>query len=203
MDQSAVICAICGNSWDAAMESASICVICGQYEMVRWVNPAMAFAMFLAVFAIFAVKQRWEPGWSIAQSVPGGPIYRSSVLKRSLKVPWVWARFWVRNPIRTTRPSPCLATTIPAFSAMCSSPMSQPLSRRSRSPSGCRRSRWHGGSSSEFSCSWNPHGPAQSSSGGLGRQKVTYRRLLIRRLAQWRGAGSGDCHHHRFPGDFR
>jgi len=41
------------------MESASIYVICWQFAMVRWVNPVMAFAMFLAFFAIFAVRLRW------------------------------------------------------------------------------------------------------------------------------------------------
>ena len=54
-------------------------------------------------------------------------------LKRNLKVPWVWARCWARKPIITIVPSPCSMETMAAFSAIASSPSSQPLSRMSLS----------------------------------------------------------------------
>ena len=54
-------------------------------------------------------------------------------LKKSLKVPWVWARCWARKPIMTMVPSPCSTETMAALLAMASSPRSQPLWRMSRS----------------------------------------------------------------------
>ena len=56
-----------------------------------------------------------------------------SALNRSLNVPWVWARCWVRKPIITMTPSPCSTDTMAAFSATASSPSSQPLCKMSRS----------------------------------------------------------------------
>ena len=53
-------------------------------------------------------------------------------LKKSLKVPWVWARCWARKPIITMVPSPWSTETMAALSAMASSPSSQPLCRMSR-----------------------------------------------------------------------
>ena len=56
-----------------------------------------------------------------------------SALNRSLNAPWVWARCWVRKPIITMTPSPCSTDTMAAFSAIASSPSSQPLCKMSRS----------------------------------------------------------------------
>jgi len=56
-----------------------------------------------------------------------GGLYLIRALKSSLNVPCVWARCWVRNPMRITRPSPYFAVTIPAFLARTCSPISHPL----------------------------------------------------------------------------
>lgn len=57
----------------------------------------------------------------------------TSALKKSLKVPWVWARCCARNPIMTIVPSPWATDTMAAFPAIASSPRSHPLWRMSRS----------------------------------------------------------------------
>ena len=64
----------------------------------------------------------------------GGRAYSpTSALKKSLYVPWVWARCCARKPIITTVPSPWSTDTMAALPAMASSPSSQPLCRMSRS----------------------------------------------------------------------